>query len=287
MKLGQLLEGVPLAAGLAKGAAEIDVRGLEYDSRRVEAGFVFFAFPGAKSDGRQFAAEAVAKGAVGVACESPQPEEVEAPWIQVRHGREALARMSRAFYGRPDETLKLTGVTGTNGKTTTVYLIDAMLRACGAKTGMAGTVLYHVAGEERPGANTTPESLDLMRLMAETRDKGGSHFNFEVSSHALALKRVFGLSFHSVVFTNLTRDHLDYHGTMDSYFEAKRLLFEGAGGAPPRAAVLNADDSWCARIRTRDQTRRLSYSVRSAAETPSAELRAMQVESGFKGVSFR
>jgi UDP-N-acetylmuramoyl-L-alanyl-D-glutamate--2,6-diaminopimelate ligase len=126
-----------------------------------------------------------------------------------------------------------------------------------------------------------------MRLMAETRDRGGTYFNFEVSSHALALRRVFGLSFHTAVFTNLTRDHLDYHGTMEAYFEAKRLLFEGAGGAPPRAAVLNADNSYCARIRTRDETRRLTYSVKSAAETPAADLRAMQVESSFKGVKFR
>ena len=287
MKLGQLLEGVPLAVGLSAGAAEMDVRGLEYDSRRVEAGFVFFAFPGAHSDGRQFAAAALAQGAEAVACESPRPDGIEAPWIQVRHGREALARMSRAFYGRPDEALKLTGVTGTNGKTTTVYLIDAMLGASGAQTGMVGTIRYHVAGEERPAVNTTPESLDLMRLMAETRDRGGRYFNFEVSSHALALRRVFGLSFHTVVFTNLTRDHLDYHGTMEEYFEAKRLLFEGAGGAPPRAAGLNADNPWCARIRTRDETQRLTYSARSAAEAPSADLRAMHVESGFKGVSFR
>ena len=288
MKLGQLLEGVPLVRGLsARSRRRWRSAGLEYDSRRVEAGFVFFAFPGARSDGRQFAAAALAQGAVAVACESPKPDGVEAPWIQVLHGREALARMSRAFYDRPDEALKLTGVTGTNGKTTTVYLIDAMLRASGANTGMVGTILYHVAGEERAAVNTTPESLDLMRLMAETRDRGGSYFDFEVSSHALALRRVFGLSFHTAVFTNLTRDHLDYHGTMEAYFEAKRLLFEGAGGAPPRAAVLNADNSWCARIRTRDETQRLTYSARSAAETPSADLRAMQVESGFKGVSFR
>jgi len=263
------------------------VLGLEYDSRRIAPGSLFFAFPGAKSDGRQFIAGALASGAVAVVCESPPPEGMDARWIHVRHGREALAVMSREFYGRPDEALKLTGVTGTNGKTTTVYLIDTMLRACGAKTGMVGTVLYRVAGEERRAVNTTPESLDLMRLMAETRDEGGSHFIFEVSSHALALRRVFGLSFHTVVFTNLTRDHLDYHGSMDAYFEAKRLLFEGAGGASPRAAVLNADNSWSAKIRTREQTRRITYSVKSAAETPAADLRAMQVESGFQGVNFR
>ena len=192
MKLGSLLEGVAVTGPVAAGAGEIEALNLEYDSRRARPGSVFFAFPGAKTDGRRFAVDAIAKGAVAVVCESPAPEDASVPWIQVNHGREALARMSRTFYGKPDEALKLTGLTGTNGKTTTVYLIDEMLRSTGAITGMAGTIHYHVAGEERPAVNTTPESLDLMRLMAETRDRGGSYFNFEVSSHALDLRRVFG-----------------------------------------------------------------------------------------------
>ena len=242
MKLVELLEGVAVAGPAPTGIEAVEALELAYDSRRVKPGCVFFAFPGAKADGRRFAADAVAQGAVAVVCESPAPEGMAVPWIQVQHGREALARMSRAFYGKPDEALKLTGLTGTNGKTTTVYLIDQMLRATGAVTGMAGTIHYHVAGEERPAVNTTPESLDLMRLMAETRERGGSYFNFEVSSHALDLRRVFGLSFHTAVFTNLTRDHLDYHGTMEAYFEAKQRLFDGAGGPPPKGAVINADD---------------------------------------------
>jgi UDP-N-acetylmuramoyl-L-alanyl-D-glutamate--2,6-diaminopimelate ligase len=286
MKLSQLLEGIALASPVRADAGEIEALGLEYDSRRVQPGCVFFAFPGAKADGRRFAADAIAKGAVAVACESPAPEDVpegsKVPWIQVNHGREALARMSRTFYGKPDEALKLTGLTGTNGKTTTVYLIDQMLRATGAITGMAGTIHYHVAGEERPAVNTTPESLDLMRMMAETRDRGGSYFNFEVSSHALDLRRVFGLSFHTAVFTNLTRDHLDYHKTMEAYFEAKQRLFDGAGGPPPQGAVINADDPWGHKLHTAASTRRLTYGIKS-----QADLRAVHVESGFNGVDFR
>ena len=286
MKLGQLLGGVAVASPVPAEVSEIETLGLEYDSRRVQPGCVFFAFPGAKADGRRFAADAIAKGAVAVACESPapedSPEDSKVPWIHVNHGREALARMSRTFYGKPDEALKLTGLTGTNGKTTTVYLIDQMLRATGAITGMAGTIHYQVAGEERPAVNTTPESLDLMRLMAETRDRGGSYFNFEVSSHALDLRRVFGLSFHTAVFTNLTRDHLDYHQTMEAYFEAKQRLFDGAGGPPPHGAVINADDPWGHKLRTAPTTRRLTYGI-----TSHADLRAVRVESGFNGVDFR
>jgi UDP-N-acetylmuramoyl-L-alanyl-D-glutamate--2,6-diaminopimelate ligase len=282
MKLRPLLEGVEVVSPPPASALEIEALQLEYDSRRVQPGCVFFAFPGAKADGRRFVADAIQKGAVAIACESPEPGDTTVPWIQVKHGREALARMSRTFYGKPDEALKLTGLTGTNGKTTTVYLIDQMLRATGAITGMAGTIHYQVAGEERPAVNTTPESLDLMRLMAETRDRGGSYFNFEVSSHALDLRRVFGLSFHTTVFTNLTRDHLDYHKTMEAYFEAKQRLFDGAGGPPPHGAVINADDEWGSKLHTATSTQRLTYGIKAPAD-----LRAVHIESGFNGVDFR
>ncbi len=282
MKLGQLLEGVATSGPVQPGVGELEALGLEYDSRRVQPGFVFFAFPGAKADGRRFAVDAIKKGAIAVVSDSPAAETITVPWIQVEHGREALSRMSQSFYEKPDEALKLTGVTGTNGKTTTVYLIDQMLRATGAITGMAGTIHYQVAGEQLPAVNTTPESLDLMRLMAETRDRGGHYFNFEVSSHALALRRVFALAFHTTVFTNLTRDHLDFHLTMEAYFEAKQFLFEGAGGPPPQAAVINADDVWGRKLRTSPSTRRLTYGIKSPAD-----LRAVHVESGFNGVDFR
>jgi UDP-N-acetylmuramoyl-L-alanyl-D-glutamate--2,6-diaminopimelate ligase len=282
MQFGQLLDGVDVAGLVPAGAKTLDATGLEYDSRRVQPGHVFFAFPGAKADGRAYAAAAVEKGAIAVVCETPAPGDAAVPWIQVKHGREALARMSRTFYGKPDEALKLTGLTGTNGKTTTVFLIDEMLRSTGAVTGLVGTIRYHVAGEEVHAVNTTPESLDLMRLMALTRERGGTHFNFEVSSHALELRRVFGLNFHTAVFTNLTRDHLDFHLTMEAYFAAKQRLFDGAGGPPPKAAVINADDEWGRKLHTAPETRRLTYGLHQ-----DADLRAVDVTTGFQGVDFR
>ena len=171
---------------------------------------------------------------LAVAAESDPPPELAARWIRVAHGRQALAVAARNFYGKPDEHLGLTGISGTNGKTTTAYLIDSVLRAAGHITAMIGTIEYHVAGRVLPAVNTTPESLDLVRLFADLRQAGGTHATMEVSSHALALGRVYGLDFHTAVFTNLTRDHLDFHGTMEAYFAAKRLLFEGAGGPPPQ-----------------------------------------------------
>ncbi len=171
---------------------------------------------------------------MAVASESEAPAEgLASRWIQVEHGRQALALAARNFYGQPDERLGLTGITGTNGKTTTAYLVDSVLRAAGHVTAMIGTIEYHLAGRVLPAVNTTPESLDLLRLFAELEQAGGTHATMEVSSHALALGRVYGLHFHTAVFTNLTRDHLDFHGTMEAYFAAKHLLFAGAGAPPP------------------------------------------------------
>src|SRR5262249_20916348 len=157
-------------------------------------------------------------------------------------GRHALASASRLFYGNPDTHIGLTGVTGTNGKTTTCYLSDSVLRAAGHVTAMIGTIEYHLAGRVLPAPNTTPESLELMRIFSELMQAGGSHATMEVSSHALSLGRVYELQFHTAVFTNLTRDHLDFHGTMDEYFAAKQMLFSGGAGPAPAFAILNRDD---------------------------------------------
>src|SRR5207244_6348766 len=174
-------------------------------------GWVFVAFPGSRADGRQFAREALARGAVAVVSETEAPPGLAAHlserWVQVAHGREALALAARHFYGKPDERLKLTGITGTNGKTTTCYLADSVLRAAGHTTAMIGTIEYHLAGRVLKAVNTTPESLDLVRIFAELRQAGGRYATMEVSSHALALNRVYGLHFHAAVFPNLTRDH--------------------------------------------------------------------------------
>ncbi|MBX5495867.1 MAG: UDP-N-acetylmuramoyl-L-alanyl-D-glutamate--2,6-diaminopimelate ligase, partial [Bryobacteraceae bacterium] len=211
MTVEEIFSGLPLADALPAAIRQTSVASLEYDSRRVSPGSLFFAFPGAKVDGRSFARQALDRGAIAVVSELPPPDGFDGPWIMVPHGREALALAARRFYSAPDERLKVVGITGTNGKTTTSYLIDSILRAAGHATGLVGTIEYHVAGERRDAVNTTPESLDLLRLFQEVEQRGGSHVTMEVSSHALALRRVFGLRFHTAVFTNLTRDHLDFH----------------------------------------------------------------------------
>jgi UDP-N-acetylmuramoyl-L-alanyl-D-glutamate--2,6-diaminopimelate ligase len=281
MTLVETLSGVVLKQPLAPELASLAIQGLDYDSRRVGEGFLFFAFPGSRVDGRQFALDAVARGAVAVASEAEAPAAFPAPWIQVDHGRQALALASRNFYGKPDERISLTGITGTNGKTTTGFLVDSVLRAAGHTTALIGTIEYHLAGRVLPAVNTTPESLELVRLFADLKQAGGSHATMEVSSHALALGRVYALCFHTAVFTNLTRDHLDFHGTMDAYFAAKQLLFSGAGAPAPPFAVLNRDDEYAARIQTPASTEVFWYGLGS-----EANLRARNVSSGFQGLRF-
>jgi UDP-N-acetylmuramoyl-L-alanyl-D-glutamate--2,6-diaminopimelate ligase len=281
MILGTILPGERLRKPLTPELAVAEVTGLAYDSRRVNPGELFFAFPGAHADGRGFAQDALARGAVAVVAQSAAPEELSAKWIEVDHGRQTLAMAARNFYGKPDERLGLTGITGTNGKTTTAYLIDSVLRAAGKTTAMIGTIEYHVAGRVLPAVNTTPESLDLLRLFNDLEQAGGTHVTMEVSSHALDLGRVYGLQFHTTVFTNLTRDHLDYHRTMEAYFAAKQLLFAGAGGPPPKFAVLNRDDPHAREIKLDPKTEVYWYGL-----GPEPNLRARHIASTFQGLRF-
>jgi UDP-N-acetylmuramoyl-L-alanyl-D-glutamate--2,6-diaminopimelate ligase len=281
MTLGELLTGVGLKHPLAPALAAKEVSGLDYDSRRIEPGFLFFAFSGARVDGRSFAASALERGALAVAGESEASAEFTDRWIQVDHGRQALALASRNFYSKPDERLGLTGITGTNGKTTTGFLIDSVLRAAGHTTALIGTIEYHLANRVLPAVNTTPESLDLVRLFAELESLGGTHATMEVSSHALELGRVYGLRFHTAVFTNLTRDHLDFHVTMDAYFAAKQKLFEGAGGPPPPFAVINRDDEAAQQLKLHPKTQVFWYGFGA-----DANLRARHITSGFQGLKF-
>ncbi len=280
----QILRGVKLRKALPGDWGAAAVSGLEYDSRRVEPGFLFFAFPGARADGREFAQQAVDKGAVAVVSELPAPAGFAGRWIEVEHGRQALALAARNFYGNPasgdpDARVKLTGVTGTNGKTTTTFLIDAVLRAAGLTTALVGTIEYRLAGEVRPAVNTTPESLDLYRLFQELEQAGGTHVTMEVSSHALALGRVYGITFHTAVFTNLTRDHLDFHHTMEDYFAAKRLLFAPEGTTAPEWAVINFDDPYGRQIGPAPHTLRYGFE-------PGADLRGSALEMNFDGLRF-
>jgi len=281
MNLGEILTGVRLKRALADNLANAAVTGIEYDSRRVTKGTLFFAFPGARTDGRLFAQKAVAAGAVAVVSELPLAEGFGGKWIQVEHGRHALALAARNFYASAAGRIALTGITGTNGKTTTSYLVDSILRAAGKITALIGTIEYRLAGRILPAVNTTPESLDLYRLFAELEQMGGTFATMEVSSHALALGRVYGMEFHTAVFTNLTRDHLDFHHSMEDYFAAKQMLFTGAGAPPPRFAAINRDDEYGARIQLHRATQALWYGLGK-----DAALRARHISSGIDGLRF-
>jgi UDP-N-acetylmuramoyl-L-alanyl-D-glutamate--2,6-diaminopimelate ligase len=242
---------------------------------------VFFAFPGAKVDGRRFAASALERGAAAVVSELPAPNGWTAPWIQVEHGRVAMAQAARNFYDAPDRRLAITGITGTNGKTTTAFIADEMLRSAGRTTALVGTIEYRLGGKRLPAVNTTPESLDLYRMFHELEEMGGTHVTMEVSSHALAIGRVDGMAFHTAVFTNLTRDHLDFHQTMENYFAAKSLLFRPASGVAPKWAAINHDDGWGRKIDAAPETRVLRYGLETGAT-----VRARDVKMNFEGVRF-
>jgi len=245
MTFEQILEG----AEVLSQTGNPPVTGVAYDSRRVQPGFVFVAMRGESSDGNQFIEKAIANGAVAVVSDSAsEMPRMGLAWAQVPHGRRALARLSANFCKRPAERLAITGVTGTNGKSTTTYLIESILSAAGRKSVLVGTIEYHVAGKVLPAPHTTPEGLELNQMLAEGLANGATEAVMEVSSHALAQQRVYAVPFDVAVFTNLTRDHLDYHHTMDDYFSAKRILFEGCGTEPPRASVVNFDDEYGRRL---------------------------------------
>jgi len=240
-----------------------DVTGVEYDSRRVKPGCVFVAMRGESSDGNRFIDQAIQAGAVAVVTDSStENPRQNVAWVQVPHGRRALARISENFYKRPAERIAVTGITGTNGKSTTAFLIESILTAAGRKSALIGTIEYHVAGKVYPAPHTTPEALELALIFSEALGQGATDAVMEVSSHALAQERVFGIPFDVAVFTNLTRDHLDYHKSMEEYFAAKRVLFEGCGTDAPRAAVTNLDDEYgskLAQFRRKRSSTVLSY----------------------------
>ena len=231
------------------GSSAVPITSIEYDSRRVRPGSVFVAMKGGSTDGNRYVEKALAAGAGGIITDSPHTFDhlmvynAGVPAVAVEHGRAALAAASAAFYGHPERRLAATAITGTNGKTTTAFLAEALLKEAGRRTVLVGTIEYHVAGETRPSIHTTPESRDVFELMAEGVAHGATELVTEVSSHALDQRRVAGIPIDVAVFTNFTRDHLDYHGTMDNYFAAKRLLFDGTVYPPPRVAVLNAHDA--------------------------------------------
>jgi UDP-N-acetylmuramoyl-L-alanyl-D-glutamate--2,6-diaminopimelate ligase len=282
MKLRRLLAGAEVSR--ITGAAETEILSVAYDSRRVVPGGIFFALRGEKADGTEFAGDAIRRGAAAIASENPRPKEcpTHSSWIELPSGsgRRGLARVAANFYRHPADGLQLVGVTGTNGKTTTAFLVDSILRVAGFTSGLIGTTGYRMPTGNRMAVNTTPESLDLQEMFAEIRDAGGTHAVLETSSHALAMERLWGCHFAVAVFTNLTQDHLDYHKTIGDYFAAKRLLFEGTGSGAPAIGIINLDDPYGAQLAGLAQ-RTLTYGLK----TP-ADLTARKFALSIKGLEF-
>ncbi|MGI8728494.1 MAG: UDP-N-acetylmuramoyl-L-alanyl-D-glutamate--2,6-diaminopimelate ligase [Solirubrobacteraceae bacterium] len=268
------------AAAVAADVADVPVSALAYDNRRVAPGTVFFCVRGYTRDGHDFAADAVARGATALVVDHPLGLGV--PEVVVEDVRAAMAPAAAALHGDPTARLQTIGVTGTNGKTTTAYLVRALLQAAGRQTGLLGTVTSVVGGAEREVARTTPEAIDLQATFAAMLEGGDRHCVMEVSSHALQLRRADAIHWAAAIFTNLTQDHLDFHPTMEDYFNAKRRLFcDGR----PRVAVVNVDDPYGARLATelRDE---LPVVVTIAIDAAGADLRATEISSGFAGSTF-
>ena len=246
MKLSGLLNGVDILD--VSGDISGDASGLCYDSRKCEEGSVFVAISGAQFDGHDFVHDAVKRGARYIVYDRGSVPTVSgAACIHVRESRLALAVLSKNFYGSPSRDICLIGVTGTNGKTTVTYLLESILKAAGFSVGVTGTVNYRYGGTVFPAPNTTPESLDLQRMLREMVDAGVTHVVMEVSSHAIDLKRIYGCEYDLGIFTNLSREHLDYHRTMEEYFLVKKRFFDDVIDGHP--AVVNGDDPWGARLR--------------------------------------
>jgi UDP-N-acetylmuramoyl-L-alanyl-D-glutamate--2,6-diaminopimelate ligase len=241
--LTEILSGVETITPFPPSA---EIRQIVCDSRKVKSDAIFFALRGAKENGQAFIADAIQRGAIAVVSDEPVttvvPPGVTA--IQVREARKALAIASANFYDHPANALQLVAVTGTNGKTTTTSVIDAIIKASKSKTGLFGTIAYETPSGKYPAPNTTPESVDLQGFLAEIRDAGGKFAVLEASSHSLTMDRLWGLHFAAAVFTNLTREHMDYHKTFEDYFAAKKTLFTGTGAGAPDTAIINIDDAY-------------------------------------------
>jgi UDP-N-acetylmuramoyl-L-alanyl-D-glutamate--2,6-diaminopimelate ligase len=277
MTVGELLEGFAramppderphLPAGVL--ALATSCRGVTHDSRRVEAGWVFVALRGLKADGAAFAPQAIAAGAAAIVADRAASTATDVPWIVVKDARLALAWLAAEYFGHPSREMQVVGITGTNGKTTTAYLVSSILQAAGTRCGLMGTVTYRIGTNEFTATRTTPEAPELQGMMRQMVDAGCGACVMEVSSHALALRRADSIQFAAAIFTNLTRDHLDFHLNMEDYFAAKRRLFEMLPEDAP--ALINVDDPRGAAI-GEAAGRPVTYAVNRAADVTPGPL---------------
>ncbi|MGH7198795.1 MAG: UDP-N-acetylmuramoyl-L-alanyl-D-glutamate--2,6-diaminopimelate ligase [Candidatus Omnitrophota bacterium] len=253
-----------------KALPEISIKGLECDSRGVGKDFLFVAIRGVKKDGTEFIEEAIRRGAAAVVTDRPLPSSMEIPFILVPECRLAIAQLATAFYGHPARKLKTVGITGTNGKTTSSFLIEHFLLKERKETGVIGTVNTRFAGREIPAVETTPGPLRIQQILSQMVDARCDHAVMEVSSHALDQNRVGGIDFEATLFTNLTQDHLDYHKTLEAYFECKAKLFLGL--SREKTAVINSDDPWGVKLMSQVPSKILTYGIHA-----DADLRAEQI----------
>jgi len=284
VKLSEILKDVETTS--VHGSVDRVIHALRYDSRRVEENDVFFAWKGAKTDGHQYIAEVCDKGAAAVVLENPSfAGDRGTTFIEVKNARRTMADMSANFFGRPDRALKIVGVTGTNGKTTTTFILKHLLSEPKVPVGLIGTVRYEIGERILPAARTTPESLDLHALLAQMKTAGCRAAVMEVSSHALEQGRVAPIEYQVGIFTNLTQDHLDYHLTMENYFAAKVLLFANLDRVQkPGAAVINADDPYGKRLieMLRGRVNVIAYSLQAV---PGVEIEARDIVSTAQGTT--
>jgi len=273
---------------VAQRGTSVPLSGVAYDSRQVQPGDLFVAIRGELTDGNRYLNAALERGAAAILTDSREAFDLLAsqhpttPAALVERGRRALALASAEVLGHPERHLALTGVTGTNGKTTTAFLLEALLRSVDRTCVLLGTIEYHVGNEVRPSAHTTPESRDVLRVFADGVRAGATEAVMEMSSHALEQERVWSLAVDVAIFTNLTQDHLDYHGTMESYFAAKRRLFEGVGAPPPRVAIVNLDDPYGAQIAAATHSQVFTYGLGEGASFRATDITMRAGETRFR-----
>ncbi|MGH4140954.1 UDP-N-acetylmuramoyl-L-alanyl-D-glutamate--2,6-diaminopimelate ligase [Clostridium sp.] len=274
MKLGKIMENIKF--DLILGSIDIEISEIQYDSRKIKAGDVFFCIEGYKVDGHKYIQNAISNGAIAIVCQRKLEEELSCTVIQVEDSRRALAMSASNYYGNPSGSMKMIGITGTNGKTTSVFMMKAILEEQGYKVGLIGTIANYIGQQKIHTERTTPESLELHELFKKMVDAGTDYCVMEVSSHSLSLDRVYGIEFCESIFTNLTQDHLDFHKTFENYFKAKLKLFEYS-----KNSIINIDDTYGERAYNLISSSKLTYGLNA-----SADVRATNIKMHSRGNEF-
>lgn len=274
MKLKDLLKGLDYT--ILNGSENIDIIKVEYDSRKVQEGDLFFCIEGFKVDGHKFAYTSVKNGAAAIVCQREIEGELPCTIIKVEDSRKAMSVISANYYGNPSEKFKLIGITGTNGKTTSTFMIKSILEEASNKVGLIGTIANYIGNKKMHAERTTPESLELQGLFNEMNIEGIDYCIMEVSSHSLSLDRVYGVNFSEAIFTNLTQDHLDFHKTFENYYQAKLKLFSSS-----KNSIINIDDQYGKRVYNDVANNKITYSIENGAD-----LKAENIKVHSRGASF-